>query len=144
MTMTHGTNTGTTRPTAPPRAADAFLRLVLRLDAAASGGMGAGLLAAGWAIDGLLGTPLALTLPAGAFLLAYAAWVWHTATRRELSHRAVRGVLAANGAWILGSLLHAVTADALTAPGVAVVAAQALAVLGLAVAQYAGLRRAQR
>ncbi len=50
-----------------------LLRLVLKLDAVASGALGALSLAASPALDDLLGTPLALLVPVGAFLVAWAA-----------------------------------------------------------------------
>jgi hypothetical protein len=53
-----------------------LLRLVLKLDAVASGALGALSLAASPALDDLLGTPLALLVPVGAFLVAWAAALW--------------------------------------------------------------------
>jgi hypothetical protein len=53
-----------------------LLRLVLKLDAVASGTLGALSLAASPALDGLLETPLALLVPVGAFPVAWAAALW--------------------------------------------------------------------
>ena len=53
-----------------------LLRLVLNLNAVASGTLAALSLAASPAFDDLLGTPLTLLVPVGAFLVAWAAALW--------------------------------------------------------------------
>ncbi len=58
--------------TAPVLSRLGEVRPVLRLDAVASGAVGVLLLGLGWMLDDALGTPLELTLPAGAFLLVWA------------------------------------------------------------------------
>ena len=62
-------------------AADTFLRTVLRLDAIASGAIGVAFLAAAGALQDHPGTPTALTRGTGAFLVAYAVFVWFVSTR---------------------------------------------------------------
>src|SRR5918997_453104 len=99
-----------------------LLRLALKLDAAASGASGALLVAAGSVLDDLLGLPLALLLPVGLFLLAYAAFVW-----------VADSVALVATAWF-----------PLTALGAAFVLAQAAAVFLFANLQFLGLRRARR
>ena len=67
-----------------------FLRLMLKLDAVASGAVGLlMLLAAGMVIGterpfvNLLGTPVALLASAGLFLVAFAMFVWISGSRRR-------------------------------------------------------------
>ena len=120
---------------------DGLLRLALKLDAVASGTLGALSLAAGTVLDGLLGTPLALLVTVGVFLLAYAAFVWVVATRPRMSRPAAWAVIAAN---LLYAVDCAVVVAAewfpLTALGVALVLFQAAAVALFAAAQLYGLR----
>jgi hypothetical protein len=116
------------------------LDLVLKLDALASGAVGAGLLAISPFADDLFGASPALTVPAGIFLLPYAAWVWYTATRPRLSTVAVWAIVILNLLWVVDSALLAAGSSSLTALGTAFILAQATAVLGFAAFQYAGLR----
>lgn len=78
---THQTRTGPGRSANENR--DSLLRLALKLDAVASGALGVLVLLAAGTVLGdqrpfvlLLGTPLALLVSGGIFLLAYAAFVW--------------------------------------------------------------------
>ena len=64
-----------------------MLRLVLNLDAVASGTLAALSLAASPALDDLLGTPLVLLVPVGAFLVAWAAALWVLASPWMVSFR---------------------------------------------------------
>jgi hypothetical protein len=133
----------TTNRTPAPTAAttgDRFLRLVLRLDALASGAIGAGFLALNAVLDDWLGTPAALTVGTGLFLLAYAGFVWFVASRRPLRRAGVLAVIALNLFWVAGSVLYAAYGDDLTALGVAFTLVQAAAVLGFAVLEAVGLR----
>ena len=117
------------------------VRNVLRLDAVASGGVGVLLLAFGWALDGPLGAPLALTVPAGAFLLVFAATLLVLAARAEVSRGAVREVAAFNLFWVAASVVLAVSGwFGLTTLGVAFVLAQAAAVGLFAALQFAAVR----
>jgi hypothetical protein len=120
-----------------------LLRLALKLDAAASGALGALLVAAGSVLDDLLGLPLSLLLPVGLFLLAYAAFVWVVGTRPRISKTAAWAVVAANLVWVADSVALVATAwFPLTALGAAFVLAQAAAVFLFADLQFLGLRRA--
>lgn len=120
-----------------------LLRLILKLDAVATGAVGLLSLAAGPALDGLLGVPLALLMPVGLFLIAYAAAIWVVATRPRVSRPAVWTAVVVN-------LVYAVDAIAvvvigwfeLTALGTAFVLFQAIAVALFAAAQFYALRRA--
>jgi hypothetical protein len=131
-----------TMATAPAISRLTGVKPALRLDAVASGGVGVLLLAFGWALDGPLGAPLALTVPAGAFLLVFAATLLGLAARAEVPRGAVREVAAFNVFWVAASVVLVVAGwFDLTALGVAFVLAQA-AVVGLfAVLQFASVRR---
>jgi hypothetical protein len=130
---------------------DGLLRLALKLDAAASGASGILiLLAAGIVIgDGrpfvlLLGTPLALLVPVGLFLVAFAAFDWVVGSRRRINRTAAWTVVGVNALWALGSVALVVAgASSLTALGVAFVLVQAAAVFLLAGSQFLGLRRSR-
>lgn len=110
------------------------LRNVLRLDAAASGGLGLLLLVLFSPVESELGLPVALSLTVGALLLGWAAFVAWVAVGLRASY--VREVIALNVVYVLGSVLFAVSGWVeLTDLGVAFVLAQALAVLVLTVEQ---------
>ena len=132
-----GDDSMTTHQTHPDRVArrsrDGFVRVALKLDAAASGAVGVlMLLAAGMVVGNerpfvdLLGTPVALLASAGLFLVAFAAFVWISGTRRRASGTAVRAVVAINALWVLASVA-VVAADlfSLTALGVLFILVQA-------------------
>src|SRR6266545_2860663 len=74
MTTTHLATTRT--------ASDSMLRLVLRLDAVASGLTGLAALAGVEFLPDLLGTPVALLVPVGIFLLAWAGALGYLASAR--------------------------------------------------------------
>lgn len=140
---THQTRAGLDQPVGEENGG--LLRLALKLDAAASGALGALLVAAGSVLDDLLGLPLALLLPVGLFLLAYAAFVWVVGTRSRISKTAAWAVVATNLVWVADSVALVATAwFPLTALGAAFVLAQAAAVFLFADLQFLGLRRARR
>lgn len=102
----------------------ALLRLALKLDA--------------------VGAPVAVLVPIGLLLLAYAGAVWLIGTRARISAVAVAAVIVINLLWVAESILTvAVDWLTLTAFGAVAVSAQAAAVLVLAAMQFAGLRRAR-
>lgn len=115
------------------------LRTTLRLDALASGALGIALLALAGVLDDLLGLPVALALGAGVFLLVWAGFCAWVGT--HLRHGAVVEVVVLNAVWVAASVAYAAFGG-LTALGVAIVLAQAAAVVGFAVLQGLGLRRA--
>ncbi|MGH3086283.1 MAG: hypothetical protein ACRDSJ_03055 [Rubrobacteraceae bacterium] len=133
------------------RGGDGFLRLALKLDAAASGAAGVlMLLAAGVVVgDGrpfvnLLGAPVALLASAGLFLVAFAAFVWISGARRRVGGTAARTVVAVNALWALASVaVVAAGVFPLTALGVSFVLVQAAAVALFAVMQSIGLQRSR-
>lgn len=118
-----------------------FLRLSLLADAAASGATGL-LLAAG--ADGLavpFGLSASLLRGVGLFFLPWAALVAWLGLSAAPPRNAVRAVVALNLAWVAESVLGMALLGA-TALGNGFIAFQALAVLGLAIAQAAALRQA--
>lgn len=122
-----------------------LLRNALRIDAVASGATGAGFVAAGKMHADMYGLPIALTLPTGLFLLAFAAFVWFTATRPDVNLGAVKAIIAINIGWVLLSAAVTVTSLVpLTTLGTGYVIAQAMAVGILAELQFIGARRTQR
>jgi hypothetical protein len=122
-----------------------FLRTVLAIDAISSAAMGALLAAAASPLSGWLALPVPLLREAGLLLLPFAAFVGWLALRPEPSRTAVWAVMGLNLAWAAESLLMLVAGwFAPNALGAAFVIVQALFVLGLAEAEFIGLRRAGR
>ena len=95
-----------TQITAMPR--EAQLRLALKLDAVVTGANGAAYLALAGPLEDLLGVEAALLRPVGAFLLAFAAFVYVVATRPEVPRAGVTAVIEANVLWVIGSLAFVV------------------------------------
>lgn len=128
-----------------------FLRLVLKLDASATGAVGALMLLAAGAVVGdgrpfvlLLGIPLALLVSVGLFLIAFAAFVWIVGSRR-VSRPGAWAAVAINVAYAAGCVAVVVARwFSLSTLGVAFVLAQAAAVALFAVLQFVGLRRRGR
>ncbi|HET9449607.1 MAG TPA: hypothetical protein VFO83_01930 [Aggregicoccus sp.] len=118
------------------------LRRSLLADAALTSATGL-LLALGAApLSGLLGLPQPLLFWAGVSLLPFAGVVALLARRERAPRTAVRAVVLYNALWALDSvLLLALGWVHPTALGSAFVLAQALAVAGFALAQYAGLQQ---
>jgi hypothetical protein len=116
----------------------------IRVDALVSGATGLVLAAASPLLDGFLGIPIAVLVPLGLFLLAYAGDLV-LIVRRGAPRVAVMAVIAGNTLWVVLSVV-AVAADwlTLTTAGTVVVLAQAAAVLVLAELQLLSLRRAAR
>lgn len=132
-----------TRP-AVTRDGGRLLRFALRLDAAASAGLGVLALAAAPVLDDLLGTPAAVLRGTGAFLVAYALALVVLATRPTIPRPGAWTVVVGNAVWVLGSVGAVVLGrDQLTGLGVGVVLAQAAAVALFAELQWSGLRRAR-
>lgn len=127
------------------KANDRMLRIALKADAIASGVTGLGFVALGQMHENLYGLPTALTMPAGIFLLAYAAMVWFTATRPRVSPTLVWTIIIGNAMWVVASAT-VILADLvpLTGLGIAFVALQAAAVALFAELEFIGLRRASR
>jgi hypothetical protein len=117
-----------------------FLRTVLKLDAASCLAMAAivipmaGMLQEPLGIEaGALSAAAATLIPIGLFIL----WL---GTRREASAALVAVVILGNIGWAIASFAAAGSVPAITFLGQAVVAGQGLAVLALAIAEWAGLK----
>lgn len=120
----------------------AFLRYALLADAVASGATGLMLAGGAGLLSGFLGLPHDLLFYAGLFLLPYAAMLAYLGTRPALTRGAVWTVIILNGLWVVDSIALLLSGwVSPTMPGYAFVIAQAVVVLGLAEAQYVGLRR---
>lgn len=115
------------------------LRTALRIDAVASGGLGAMLLTLCRSLDDPLGLPVLVSASVGAGLLAWAGLVgWISIDARE---PLAKEVVVANVAWVVASGAFAVSGLVdLTGLGVTFVLAQALAVAGVTGMQVRGLR----
>jgi hypothetical protein len=120
-----------------------FLRLALRLDAAASGALGVVSLGAASAVSDLLGPGTGVLRAIGAFLVVYAAGLVALAGLRSIPRPAVWTVVVGNLAWAVGTGVLAFAVHELTTLGTVVVLAQALAVAVFADLQWIGLRRAR-
>lgn len=117
-----------------------FLRTVLKLDAAICLAMAAIVIP----LSGMLSQPLgieaaALSGAAGA-LIPIGLFVLWLGTRREAPAALVVLVIAGNIAWAVASFAAAGSVPAVTFLGQATVAGQGLAVLVLAIAEWAGLK----
>lgn len=122
-----------------------LLRWVLEIDGIGSALNGLAYLVAAKPIADLLGLPVALLVPAGAFLVLYGAALIVMSTRPCIGAAAVRAVVAINLIWAADSLVVAFSGwfDP-TGVGVGWILAQTALVVGFAVLQMVGLRRARR
>lgn len=117
------------------------LRTALRLDAAASGAMGALLLLGAGALSPLFDLPLPLLRGAGLALVPFALALAWLARRPRIPRGWAWAVIAANVLWALDSLLLPATGRvAPSALGTAFVIGQAVAVALFACLEYVGLR----
>jgi len=131
--MTTAISTLTTRP---------LLRPVLKLDAVVTGANGAAYLVAAGPLGELLGLSETLLRATGAFLVAFAAVVWITGSRREIPRAPVYAIVVANAVWAADSLVAAIAGwgDPTTA-GTVWIVLQAIVVAAFAELQLTGLRR---
>ncbi|HET9639940.1 MAG TPA: hypothetical protein VFP12_12115 [Allosphingosinicella sp.] len=119
-----------------------FLRRVLALDSASCALIGLLLCLGAGPLSGLFGLGERLLFGAGLLLLPLAAFIAWLASRPAPPSPLVWLVIAGNVAWTAESfLLISTEGSRITALGTAFVAGQAVAVLGLALLEYAGLRR---
>ncbi|HEX8262292.1 MAG TPA: hypothetical protein VF547_05400 [Allosphingosinicella sp.] len=123
-------------------ASTTFLRRILALDSASCALLGALLVLDGAALSPLFGLGERLLFGAGLLLLPLAVFIGWLASRTAPPSLLVWLVIVGNLAWTAESLLLIATESGrITAPGTAFVAAQAAAVLVVALLEYAGLRR---
>jgi len=121
-----------------------FLSRVMWADAVSCAGSGALQLAFTAAMARLTGLPADLLLGTGVFLLVYAAAAAWIATRSVPPRTLIGLVVVGNFGWAAGCVaLLASGVVAVTMPGMAWVALQALTVVVLAELQWLGLRRAR-
>lgn len=119
-----------------------LLRVALKLDAIVTGANGAAYLIAAGPLSDLLGLSPALLRGTGAFLLAFAAAVWITATRPTILRPAAYAIVAANALWAIGSVVAAIAGMGTPETvGTIWIVLQAIVVAGFAELQLAGLRR---
>ncbi len=117
------------------------LRPLLWFDAATCAAVGALLLLAGGPLSEVLALPRPLLTEAGILLLPFALFVAWAAGRAE-PRGAAKVIVAANVAWVVGSLLLVAGPWLRPTPlGTAFVLVQAAAVAGIALLQAAATRR---
>ncbi len=122
-----------------------LLRFALLADALASGAMGVLMAVGAGLLSPFLGLPSPLLFWAGLLLIPFALLVAWTGTRAEPPAGAAGAIAVVNLAWVAGSAaLLVLLPQAPTALGYAFIAAQALAVLVLALMQWTGIGRAGR
>jgi hypothetical protein len=122
--------------------ASSLLRRVLVVDAVSSGALGVAMIAFAELFASLLQLPVELVSEAGIVLLPFAAFVGFVASRPEPTRIAVWIIIALNAVWVVDSIMLLFTGwVAPNGLGLAVVIAQAAAVLVLADLEYMGLRR---
>lgn len=123
---------------------DRHLRLILKLDALATGAVGLLAVVASSALEKLLGLPLSLLLPVGLFLLTYAVFIWFIGARRNMNRAAAWIAVVVNCVYVAGCVGVVVMRPfSLTPLGVAFVLVQAAAVGLFAVLQTFGLCRSR-
>jgi hypothetical protein len=119
-----------------------LLRAVLKLDAIVTGANGAAYLIAAGPLGDLLGLSPALLRGTGAFLLAFAAAVYVTATRTPIPRPAVCAIVAVNALWVADSVVAAINGwGTPNTVGTVWIVLQAVVVAAFAELQLAGLKR---
>ncbi|MFF0866967.1 hypothetical protein ACFYUV_34760 [Nonomuraea sp. NPDC003560] len=120
-----------------------LLRFALKQDAVGSGANGLVFLAVAAIFGSMFGLPAALLVPAGVFLVAFAASLLRLAARPVVNRAAVVAVMVVNVAWVIASVETLIAGwFPLTGLGTAYVIVQAVVVAGFTGLQFAGLRRA--
>ena len=121
-----------------------MLRIVLAVDAAASGALGLLQTFAAAPMANLFALPTGLVLGSGVFLVAYAAMLVAMARSIALPQPLVRLVILGNLAWAMACIALAALSSAITPLGIAYLGLQAVAVVVFAALQGAGLERSTR
>lgn len=118
-----------------------FLRTVLKLDAASCLAMAAMLAPAGSPLATLLGIPVAILNAAGLALIPIGLFVAWLGFRGEGPASLVWLVIFGNLGWVAASAVLIAGLAAITMPGAAFAAGQAIGVLVLAILEWRGLRQ---
>ena len=121
-----------------------FLRSVLKLDAAACLAMAAAVLPAAGMLQEPLGIEAAVLSAPAASLIPIGLFILWLGTRREAHAALVWLVILGNLGWAIASFAAAAELAGITALGQLLVAGQGAAVLGLAIAEWAGLRSSRQ
>ena len=121
-----------------------FLRTVLKLDAASCLAMAALAIPAATVLEQPFGIDSAFLTASAASLVPIGLFILWLGTRREAPALLVGLVIAGNLGWAAASLAAAGSLPAITQLGQAAVAGQGLAVLALAIAEWAGLKSSLR
>lgn len=121
-----------------------FLRTVLKLDAASCLAMAALVLPTASALQPALGVDAGVLSAAAASLIPIGLFIMWLGTRHRAPAALVWLVIVGNLGWTAGSLVAASGFPGITPLGQAAVAGQGLAVLALALAEWAGLRSSQQ
>ena len=118
------------------------VRAFLKLDALASGVLGVVLAALSVVLEQPLGLPVGLLVPAGLFLVAFAAGLWYLSGREAVRRAAVSEVILINVLWVVASVVVVIAGwFSPTDLGTVFILLQAAAVGGFAALQYAAVRR---
>lgn len=121
-----------------------FLRSVLKLDAASCLGMAAAVLPFAVSLETPLGIDTRILQGAAATLIPIGLFILWIGSRRESPAGFVLLVIVGNLGWTAASLVAAASLIGITPLGQAAVVGQALAVLALAIMEWAGLRSSQK
>ena len=117
-----------------------LLRTVLKLDAASCLGLGALALVAAGTFESPFGIDAAILRGAAAPLIPLGLFILWLGTRREAPVALVWLVIVGNFGWTAASIVAAASLPGITALGGAAVVGQGVAVLVLALAEWAGVR----
>jgi hypothetical protein len=120
-----------------------FLKRVLILDAASCLAMSGLLTLGGAPLARMFGIDPQIVGGAGLALVPVGLFMLWLGTRRAAAPAFVYLVIGGNALWTIESFIVAANAVAITGPGMAFVTLQALAVAGLAVLEWIGLRRSR-
>ena len=121
-----------------------FLRTVLKLDAASCLAMAAVLIPAAPVLEVPLGMSRDVLAGAGASLVPIGVFILWLGTRREAPALLAWLVILGNFGWTAASLATALGLPGITALGSVLTAGQGLAVLGLALLEWRGIRESER
>ena len=121
-----------------------FHRTILKLDAASCLGIAALVIPIAQALEAPLGVDAAALSAAAASLIPIGLFILWLGTRRAAAAALVWLVIAGNFGWTAMSLAVAASLPGITTLGQAAVAGQGLAVLAIALAEWAGLRSSQQ